>query len=97
MIRDKFERLLNGELISLNTGEQVGYLKRLQKQYPTITDERIEKLPDADSLSITKDMKGDTFLILIKKDIHYRINIKNWKIYKAHSVSCIDTPREEKL
>lgn len=93
MIRDKFERFLNGQFVALNTGEQIGYLKRLQKQYPSMTDERIEQLPDADCMRMTKDMKGESSLILITDDVHYLIKISTWKI----TVSCKDTSREEKL
>ena len=85
MIRDKFERFLNGQFVELNTGEQIGYLKRLQKQYPVITDERIEQLTDADCMRLTKDMKGESFLILNTDDAHYLIKISTWEI------------REEKL
>ena len=85
MIRDKFERFLNGQFVELNTGEQIGYLKRLQKQYPVITDERIEQLTDADCMRLTKDMKGESFLMLITDNAHYLIKISTWEI------------REEKL
>lgn len=85
MIRDKFERFLNEQYVELNTGEQIGYLKRLQKQYPAITDERIEQLPDADCMRFTKDMKGESFLMLITDNAHYLIKISTWEI------------REEKL
>lgn len=80
MLRDKFERFLNGQFVELNTGEQIGYLKRLQKQYTAITDERIEQLPDADCMRMTKDMKGESFLILITDDARYLIKISTWEI-----------------
>lgn len=80
MLRDKFERFLNGQFVELNTGEQISYLKRLQKQYTAITDERIEQLPDADCMRMTKDMKGESFLMLITDDARYLIKISTWEI-----------------
>ena len=50
-----------------------------------LPDERIEQLTDADCMRLTKDMKGESFLMLITDNAHYLIKISTWEI------------REEKL